>query len=165
VEREAKAAGKVHHKVFAWVTQRVPFSPGCSFREEESWIQQISFISFRISTSTTMKENHQQQQTGRPLACSDYEKTSHSHLRCSVSLGLTDISVKIFRDSDISLRRRIPWYLGLSFCLFHGFPQFHWAFHGSRDGAVSIAPDYGLDGQGVGIRVPVGLRFFSFPRH
>jgi hypothetical protein len=30
----------------------------------------------------------------------------------------------------------------------------------SQDGAVSIATAYGLDGRGVGIRVPLGARFF-----
>jgi hypothetical protein len=31
----------------------------------------------------------------------------------------------------------------------------------SRDSAVGIATGYGLDGRGVGVRVPVGSRFFS----
>jgi hypothetical protein len=35
----------------------------------------------------------------------------------------------------------------------------------SRDSAVGIATDYGLDGQEVGVRVPVGVRSFSSPRH
>jgi hypothetical protein len=34
----------------------------------------------------------------------------------------------------------------------------------SRDGAVGIATGYGLDDQGVGVRVPVGSRIFSSPR-
>jgi hypothetical protein len=34
----------------------------------------------------------------------------------------------------------------------------------SRDSAVGIATGYGLDGRGVGIRVPVGARIFSSPR-
>jgi hypothetical protein len=33
--------------------------------------------------------------------------------------------------------------------------------NGSRDSAVGIATGYGLDDQGVGVRVPVGPRFFS----
>jgi hypothetical protein len=33
-----------------------------------------------------------------------------------------------------------------------------------RDSAVGIATGYGLDGRGVGVRVPVGERFFSPPR-
>jgi hypothetical protein len=33
-----------------------------------------------------------------------------------------------------------------------------------RDSAVGIATGYGLDGQGIGIRVPGEARFFSFPR-
>jgi hypothetical protein len=33
----------------------------------------------------------------------------------------------------------------------------------SRDGAVGIASAYGLDGTGVGVRVPVGLRIFTSP--
>jgi hypothetical protein len=35
----------------------------------------------------------------------------------------------------------------------------------SRDTAVRIATGYGLDGQGVGIQVPIGTKFFSSPRH
>jgi hypothetical protein len=35
---------------------------------------------------------------------------------------------------------------------------------GSRDSAVGIATGYGLDGQGVGVRVKVGARFFPSPR-
>jgi hypothetical protein len=31
----------------------------------------------------------------------------------------------------------------------------------SRDGAVGIATGYGMDGQGVGVRVPVGSQIFS----
>jgi hypothetical protein len=33
-----------------------------------------------------------------------------------------------------------------------------------RDGSVGIATGYGLDCRGVGVRVPVGSRIFSFPR-
>jgi hypothetical protein len=36
-----------------------------------------------------------------------------------------------------------------------------WLFN---DAAVGIATDYGLDGRRVGVRVPVGARFFSSPR-
>jgi hypothetical protein len=35
---------------------------------------------------------------------------------------------------------------------------------GTRDSAVGIATDYGLDDRGVGVRVPVGSRIFSSPR-
>jgi hypothetical protein len=35
----------------------------------------------------------------------------------------------------------------------------------SRDSAVSIATGYGLDGRGVGVRVPGGSRIFSSPSH
>jgi hypothetical protein len=34
-----------------------------------------------------------------------------------------------------------------------------------QDNAVGIATGYGLDGQGVGVRVLVGARFFSSPLH
>jgi hypothetical protein len=34
----------------------------------------------------------------------------------------------------------------------------------SRDSTVGIATGYGLDGQGVGVQVPVGSRIFSSPR-
>jgi hypothetical protein len=34
---------------------------------------------------------------------------------------------------------------------------------GSRDSVVGIATAYGLDGRGVGVRVPVGSRIFSSP--
>jgi hypothetical protein len=34
----------------------------------------------------------------------------------------------------------------------------------SRDSVVGIATSYGLDGRGVGVRVPVGSRIFSFSR-
>jgi hypothetical protein len=33
----------------------------------------------------------------------------------------------------------------------------------SRDSVVGIATGYGLDDRGVGVRVPVGSRFFSSP--
>jgi hypothetical protein len=33
----------------------------------------------------------------------------------------------------------------------------------SRDSVVGIASSYGLDGRGVGVRVPVGSRIFSSP--
>jgi hypothetical protein len=32
------------------------------------------------------------------------------------------------------------------------------------DSAVGIETGYGLDGRGVGVPVPVGVRFFSYPR-
>jgi hypothetical protein len=35
----------------------------------------------------------------------------------------------------------------------------------SQDSAVGIATGYGLDGRAVGVRVPVGGRFFSSSRH
>jgi hypothetical protein len=35
---------------------------------------------------------------------------------------------------------------------------------GNRDSVVDIATDYGLDNQGVGVRVPVVSRIFSSPR-
>jgi hypothetical protein len=35
---------------------------------------------------------------------------------------------------------------------------------GSRDIGVDIAIGYGLNGRGVGVRVPVRARFFSFPQ-
>jgi hypothetical protein len=34
----------------------------------------------------------------------------------------------------------------------------------SRDSAVGVAAGYTLDDRGVGVRVPVGARFFSSPR-
>jgi hypothetical protein len=34
---------------------------------------------------------------------------------------------------------------------------------GSRDGVVSIATSYGLDDQGVGVRILVGSKVFSSP--
>jgi hypothetical protein len=35
-------------------------------------------------------------------------------------------------------------------------------FHSvSQDSAVGIATAYGMDGQRVGVRVPVGVKFFS----
>jgi hypothetical protein len=34
----------------------------------------------------------------------------------------------------------------------------------SRDNVVGISTGYGLDDQGVGVRVPVGVRIFSSPR-
>jgi hypothetical protein len=36
-------------------------------------------------------------------------------------------------------------------------------FLGGRNSAVDIATGYGLDGRGVGVRVPVRARFFSSP--
>jgi hypothetical protein len=36
--------------------------------------------------------------------------------------------------------------------------------HTSRDSVVGIATGYGLNGRGVGVRVPIGVRFFSSPR-
>jgi hypothetical protein len=38
-------------------------------------------------------------------------------------------------------------------------------FKGSRDSSVGIATGYGLDDRGVGVRVPIGERFFSSPSH
>jgi hypothetical protein len=35
----------------------------------------------------------------------------------------------------------------------------------SRDSAVGIATGYGLDNQGVGVRVLVGARIYTFPCH
>jgi hypothetical protein len=34
-----------------------------------------------------------------------------------------------------------------------------------RDIAIGIVTDYGMEVLGVGVRVPVGVKFFSFPRH
>jgi hypothetical protein len=38
----------------------------------------------------------------------------------------------------------------------------HTHIHNSRDSAVGIANGYGLDDRGVGVRVPVGSRIFTF---
>jgi hypothetical protein len=40
----------------------------------------------------------------------------------------------------------------------------HFTVQTSRDSPVGIATGYGLDGLGVGVRVPVGERFFASPR-
>jgi hypothetical protein len=42
--------------------------------------------------------------------------------------------------------------------------QYTQLFNRSRDSAVGTATGYGLDGRGVGVRVPVGSRIFSSPR-
>jgi hypothetical protein len=34
----------------------------------------------------------------------------------------------------------------------------------SRDSAVGTATGYGLEGRGIGVRVPIESRLFSFPR-
>jgi hypothetical protein len=34
----------------------------------------------------------------------------------------------------------------------------------SRDSVVGIAAGYGLEDRGVGVRIPVGSRIFSYPR-
>jgi hypothetical protein len=34
---------------------------------------------------------------------------------------------------------------------------------GSQDSVVGIATSYGLDDRGVGVRVPVGSRIFTYP--
>jgi hypothetical protein len=39
------------------------------------------------------------------------------------------------------------------------------ALNGSRDSVVGTATGYGLDDRGVRVRVPVGSRIFSSPRH
>jgi hypothetical protein len=46
------------------------------------------------------------------------------------------------------------------------FPNLNWYMYGekSQDSAVGIATGYGLDDQGVGVRVPVGARIFTSPR-
>jgi hypothetical protein len=36
--------------------------------------------------------------------------------------------------------------------------------HRNRDSVVGIAPSYGLDDRGIGVRVPVGSRMFSSAR-
>jgi hypothetical protein len=38
--------------------------------------------------------------------------------------------------------------------------QFLWIVHHNNRNAIGIATDYGLDGRGVGIRVPVRAKFF-----
>jgi hypothetical protein len=48
--------------------------------------------------------------------------------------------------------------------LFAGF-QVLKAVRGTWDSAVGIATGYGLDDGGFGIRVPIGSRIFSSPRH
>jgi hypothetical protein len=40
---------------------------------------------------------------------------------------------------------------------FNHVPSYYW----KRDSAIGIAPGYGLDDQGVGVRVPVESRLFS----
>jgi hypothetical protein len=40
----------------------------------------------------------------------------------------------------------------------------HIAIRYGRDSAIGISTGYGLDGRGVGVRVPVGARFFAPPR-
>jgi hypothetical protein len=49
----------------------------------------------------------------------------------------------------------------------HSMPLFNpssWLSIGSRDSVVGSAIGYGLDGWGVGVRVPVGWRIVSSPR-
>jgi hypothetical protein len=42
-------------------------------------------------------------------------------------------------------------------------PSIEW-IPGARDSAVGTVTGYGLDDRGVGVRVPVGSRIFSYPR-
>jgi hypothetical protein len=50
-------------------------------------------------------------------------------------------------------------------CKFNKGFFYLYCVHGSRDSAVGIATGCRLDGQGVGVQVSVGARFFSSPRH
>jgi hypothetical protein len=64
-----------------------------------------------------------------------------------------------------------PWPVtGIFFLFFFTFLRFLWNVfynlyfinHKSRDNAIGIATGYGLDDLGVGVRVPVGPRIFTF---
>jgi hypothetical protein len=44
------------------------------------------------------------------------------------------------------------------------FKVLSWNLARSRDRVVSIATGYGLDDEGLGVRVPIGSRIFSSPR-
>jgi hypothetical protein len=46
-------------------------------------------------------------------------------------------------------------------CLLFGYGS----EQGSRDSALGVATVYGMDYQGVGVRVPVGSRIYSSPHH
>jgi hypothetical protein len=50
-----------------------------------------------------------------------------------------------------------PLFRPIGVCITH-------VYHVSRDSIVDKATGYGLDGRGVGVRVPVGLTIFSSPR-
>jgi hypothetical protein len=52
---------------------------------------------------------------------------------------------------------------GIMFIIIIVFNNFH-AHKQKKDSAVGIATGYGLDDGGVGLRVSVGSRMFSFPR-
>jgi hypothetical protein len=57
-----------------------------------------------------------------------------------------------------SLKKKVRSYAPiLEFPYFYRIPS----FVVSHDSAVGIATVYGLDGRGVGVRVPVGVRFSS----
>jgi hypothetical protein len=45
------------------------------------------------------------------------------------------------------------------------FKFLYYSAGGSQDNAVSIATGYRLDGQGFGVQVLAGERFFSSPNH
>jgi hypothetical protein len=46
---------------------------------------------------------------------------------------------------------------------FHRFSHYYISDNVSRDSLVGIATGYELDDQGVGVRVPVGVRIFTSP--
>jgi hypothetical protein len=46
----------------------------------------------------------------------------------------------------------------------HDYKNFINTYRGCGDSVVGIATGYGLDDRGIGVRVPVGSRIFSFPQ-
>jgi hypothetical protein len=65
-----------------------------------------------------------------------------------------------FRPTDVIRQQHGPHAYAFStiFCF-----MFIIIIVGSRDSAVGIATGYGLEDRGVGVRVPVGAKIFSFP--
>jgi hypothetical protein len=57
--------------------------------------------------------------------------------------------------------KRVPLEQNRSVRIYY---QVNFVHNKCQDSAVGIAAGYGLNGRGIGVRVPVGSRFVPFPR-
>jgi hypothetical protein len=104
------------------------------------------------------------------VSCLDYSSTLKMEATYSTeTLTFSGLHVVITQKIEFFKRNLLLLVRsssGYSFCGLHGvLHTLNSMKDKSWDSSVGIATGYGLDDRGVGVRVPVGAKFFSSPCH